>query len=106
MKENSNLKIDIINEISEEFVPSKKNIKVWLRRSMDFINEDIDIRRKSFEVSYKIISSDSMRDLNNKFRKKKRRFSTHWGRGSYGVRYTSSNGRTWLIGCFGSRTTI
>ena len=71
MKENSNLKIDIINEISEEFVPSKKNIKVWLRRSMDFINDDIDIRRKSFEVSYKIISSDCMRDLNNKFRKKK-----------------------------------
>ena len=70
MKENSNLKIDIINEISEEFVPSKKNIKVWLRRSMDFINDDIDIRRKSFEVSYKIISSDCMRDLNNKFRKK------------------------------------
>ena len=71
MKENSNLKIDIINEISEEFVPSKKNIKVWLRRSMDFINDDIDIRKKSFEVSYKIISSDCMRDLNNKFRKKK-----------------------------------
>ena len=70
MTENSNLKIDIINEISEEFVPSKKNIKVWLRRSMDFINDDIDIRRKSFEVSYKIISSDCMRDLNNKFRKK------------------------------------
>ena len=70
MKENSNLKIDIINEISEEFVPSKKNIKVWLRRSMEFINDDIDIRRKSFEVSYKIISSDCMRDLNNKFRKK------------------------------------
>jgi len=26
MKENPNLKIDIINEISEEFVPPKKNI--------------------------------------------------------------------------------
>ena len=75
MKENSNLKIDIINEISEEFVPSKKNIKVWLRRSMDFINDDIDIRKKSFEVSYKIISSDCMRDLNNKFRKKNTKFS-------------------------------
>ena len=70
MTENSNLKIDIINEISEEFVPSKKNIKEWLRRSMKFINDDIDIRRKSYEVSYKIISLDCMQYLNNKFRKK------------------------------------
>jgi len=70
MNKTSNLKIDIINDISEEFVPSKKNIKEWLERSMEFINHDIDIRRKSFEVSYKIIGSDCMRDLNNKFRKK------------------------------------
>ena len=70
MNKNSNLKIDIINDVSEEFVPSKKNIKEWLERSMEFINHDIDIRRKSFEVSYKIIGSDCMRDLNNKFRKK------------------------------------
>ena len=53
MNKNSNLKIDIINDVSEEFVPSKKNIKEWLERSMEFINRDIDIRRKSFEVSYK-----------------------------------------------------
>tara|TARA_Y100000768_G_scaffold282574_1_gene217332 strand:+ start:264 stop:761 length:498 start_codon:yes stop_codon:yes gene_type:complete len=70
MKENLSLKIDIINELKEEFVPSKKNIKEWLRRSMEFINDDIDLRRKSFEVSYKIISSDCMRGINNKFRKK------------------------------------
>ena len=70
MAENSNLEIDIINEISEEFVPPKKNIKEWLRRSMEFINDDIDMRRKSYEVSYKIISLDCMQDLNNKFRKK------------------------------------
>ena len=31
--------------------------------------------------------------------KKKRRFSTYWGRGSYGIRYRSG-GRAWIIGAF------
>lgn len=53
---------------------------------------------KAYDYNYEVINP-KFPELNIK---KKRRFSTHWGRGSYGIRYYSG-GRTWLIGAFRSR---
>ena len=66
-------------------------------------SEEVQANVHEYLLDKEYIESDYETWSTNIGVKKKRRFSTHWGRGSYGIRYRSG-GRTWLIGAFRSRT--
>lgn len=69
-EKNFNLKIEIMDSLMLDNIPSKKNIKKWISESFQFINSENKPKNNKMELSIKTVSSDEIKKLNKQYRGK------------------------------------
>ena len=90
---------DLYNRaVTKGYQKSIEDFSLLLEKNNDVLNDNYNyVKEQGYEKSIEEFST--LVGV-----KKKRRFRAYCSRGRYGIHYTGSSGRSYLIGCFSSNT--